>query len=84
MKIYCPLCEYEPRASDRWMCAPGCGEVWNTFETRGRCPGCHKRWRETCCPACGRWSPHDDWYHEETPDAALAGVEAEGELVGVP
>jgi hypothetical protein len=41
--------------------------MWHTFDTRGRCPGCGKRWRETCCPACARWSPHDDWYHEEPP-----------------
>ncbi len=83
MTIYCPRCEYAPRAADRWMCMPGCGTIWNTFETRARCPGCQKRWRDTCCPACCRWSPHDDWYHEEVPDAAEA-AEAAGELVGVP
>ena len=84
MKIYCPLCEYVPRASDRWMCEPGCGTIWNTFETRARCPGCQKRWRHTCCPACARWSRHEDWYHDEVPDAAEADAGAERELAGVP
>jgi hypothetical protein len=39
--------------------------VWNTFETRGRCPGCRKQWRVTVCLACGVGSPHEDWYHDE-------------------
>jgi hypothetical protein len=40
----------------------GCGTVWNTFDTRGRCPGCSHQWTWTRCFACDGWSPHDDWY----------------------
>ncbi|HEU5184750.1 MAG TPA: hypothetical protein VFU01_09300 [Gemmatimonadaceae bacterium] len=81
MKIYCPVCEYHPRASDRWQCRPGCYTIWNTFETRAVCPGCSKQWRDTWCPACGVASPHEDWYHEE--DLDRASEIREEELVGV-
>ena len=66
MKIYCPRCAWAPGPHDRWMCLPACGTVWNTFETGGKCPGCGRRWTETCCLACVRWSPHEDWYHDDT------------------
>lgn len=81
MRIACPLCDYEPTPADRWACQPGCGTVWNTFETRGCCPGCARHWRQTCCPACLRWSAHDDWYHEEWTDESMA--EESEELAGV-
>jgi hypothetical protein len=71
MKIYCPKCEYVPTATDVWECVPTCRTIWNTFATNGRCPTCRKQWTETCCPACGRWSPHEDWYHDEVTDEAL-------------
>jgi len=61
-RIRCPKCQWEPARSDRWRCSPGCDEVWNTFETRGRCPGCNKQWTETVCLRCNEWSRHDDWY----------------------
>lgn len=81
VKIYCPLCEYHPTASDEWQCRPGCLTVWNTFETRARCPGCSKQWRETWCPACARASLHEAWYHEEGWTDKVE--EREEELVGV-
>lgn len=59
-KIRCPKCAYAPRADDRWYCDCGC--CWNTFETRGLCPTCDRQWLETGCPACERWSRHEDWY----------------------
>ncbi len=65
MKIYCPRCAYEPSRRDLWRCQPGCKHVWHTFDTQGVCPRCGKMWRETKCPACKQWSPHDDWYHDE-------------------
>jgi len=61
-RIRCPKCQWEPAKSDRWCCAPGCQHVWNTFETRGLCPGCSKQWTETVCLRCNQWSRHDDWY----------------------
>jgi hypothetical protein len=37
--------------------------VWNTFWTRGLCPGCGYRWPQTACLRCRQWSPHESWYH---------------------
>lgn len=82
--IYCPKCEWEPRAQDRWQCAPGCRTVWNTFDTRGRCPGCAKQWAVTQCLACHATSPHEDWYHDEAPDAADADAWRDPVEVGEP
>jgi len=61
MKIYCPICEYEPVSQDRWMCV--CLHSWNTFDTMGRCPECKRLWKDTQCPQCEQWSPHHKWYH---------------------
>jgi len=71
--IRCPLCTWRPLASSRWSCHwqdtpepffEACGTVWNTFATRGRCPGCGHQWRWTSCLRCGQWSLHVDWYQE--------------------
>lgn len=70
--IYCPVCSWRPGPHDRWACAPGCLTVWNTFETRARCPGCAKQWRTTACLACHLPSPHAEWYHDEAPGAGDA------------
>jgi hypothetical protein len=59
-KIRCPKCGWQPSRSDRWMCK--CEHLWNTFDTRGVCPACAYQWRDTKCPSCHNWSPHDDWY----------------------
>ena len=40
----------------------GCGTSWNTFLTRGRCPGCRHQWQWTSCLRCHGWSLHEDWY----------------------
>lgn len=61
VEIFCPKCEWEPQASDRWQCS--CGHLWNTFDTIGRCPSCSKVWEDTQCLSCKKWSPHLDWYH---------------------
>ena len=65
--IRCPACKWRPSRTDTWACNPGCGEVWNTFATRGECPGCQRRWVNTQCTRCGVWSEHDAWY-ERPPD----------------
>ena len=62
-RIRCPRCGWQPRATDRWVCH--CRHVWNTFDTGGVCPGCMYQWKETQCLACGRMSPHSEWYAEE-------------------
>jgi hypothetical protein len=70
-RIRCPLCKWQPQASSRWYCAStgfpefylnGCGTTWNTFDTRGKCPGCGHQWRWTTCLSCHRASLHEDWY----------------------
>jgi hypothetical protein len=75
--IRCPLCEWRPAPSSRWSCLwidtpepffEACGTDWNTFATRGRCPGCSHQWRWTSCLRCAGWSLHEDWYEE--PDAS--------------
>ena len=84
-RIYCPKCEWAPGPHDRWACGPGCGTVWNTFDTRARCPGCGKQWRLTQCLRCLRLSPHEDWYHDDEDVAEESGesAEMEEELIGV-
>lgn len=76
-RIRCPLCKWQPKRSSRWFCADagfpeyfsgGCGTAWNTFATRGVCPGCRHQWKWTTCLSCGEWSLHDDWYGEKTGD----------------
>jgi DNA-directed RNA polymerase subunit RPC12/RpoP len=73
--IRCPLCGWRPPPASLWSCTGhdpaepgfvGCGMLWNTFATRGLCPGCRHRWRWTKCSECDAWSPHDDWYEAET------------------
>src|SRR6266540_1986982 len=75
-RIRCPLCAWRPAASSLWTCASfntqegafrGCGTIWNTFATRGRCPGCAHQWRWTSCLRCGEWSLHEDWYEPPLP-----------------
>jgi hypothetical protein len=46
-----------------WMCAPdGCGALFDTFETRARCPQCDAQFSWTACLACGQASAHQAWY----------------------
>lgn len=62
VQIRCPRCGWRPRQHDRWMCEPSCRMLWNTFDTAGKCPRCHKQWEVTQCLACHCYSPHLDWY----------------------
>ena len=74
-RIRCPLCKWQPKPAHRWFCAScgypeyfegGCGTCWNTFITRGRCPGCSHQWRWTACLNCAEWSLHADWYETDS------------------
>src|SRR5687767_7034650 len=78
-RIRCPLCHWQPSPSSLWCCdgtrGPepffgGCGALWNTFSTRGRCPGCAHQWKWTSCLHCQGWSLHEDWYEDDDGDAA--------------
>ena len=71
--VRCPICTWRPSPSNRWSCYwkdtpepffKACGAVWNTFATKGWCPGCGHQWRWTSCLRCGEWSLHDDWYQQ--------------------
>jgi hypothetical protein len=71
--IRCPLCRWQPKPWSRWCCCAhntpeplfdGCLTEWNTFTTKGRCPGCGHQWRWTLCLNCDGWSTHDDWYEK--------------------
>jgi hypothetical protein len=73
-RIRCPLCRWRPAASSLWYCDDcgypeyffdGCGTAWNTFATRGLCPGCGHQWRWTACLNCAGWSLHEEWYTKE-------------------
>jgi hypothetical protein len=55
----CPRCGWVPSDADVWSC--DCGQKWNTFSTRGRCPGCGKTWDTTWCLACEKPSDYRDW-----------------------
>jgi len=79
VEIYCPKCEWRPRAEDRWFCVPSCGTTWNTFWTRAVCPGCGVKWPSTQCLACEAYSPHEAWYHYSDPVAGEEGQVREEE-----
>ena len=73
-RIRCPSCRWQPDAWSYWECGEcafpeyffdGCGMVWNTFDTRGLCPGCGHQWRWTACLSCEVWSLHEDWYAKD-------------------
>jgi hypothetical protein len=60
--IRCPKCQWKPRAKVLWSCK--CAHRWNTFDTRGLCPGCGYQWEVTGCLQCGAMSSHLEWYVE--------------------
>ncbi len=61
--IRCPQCNWRPRSKSLWSCK--CEHHWNTFDTRGLCPGCGYQWEITGCLQCGEMSPHVEWYTHE-------------------
>ena len=78
-RIRCPLCNWQPTSSSVWACQSfgtpepffgGCETIWNTFETKGVCPGCSHQWQWTSCHRCHGWSRHADWYEREPSDHA--------------
>jgi hypothetical protein len=60
LKIECPKCGWEPNGYAYWGCT--CGHLWNTFETKAKCPACSVQWQDTSCPGCGHSSKHELWY----------------------
>ncbi len=58
--IRCPKCKWTLRTKNLWT--SGCGHHWNSFDTRGLCPGCGYQWEIAQCLQCGATSPHAEWY----------------------
>lgn len=72
-EIHCPCCAWRPGGADLWECTRnGCGTQWNTFWTRGVCPGCGHQWSNTACLRCEEFSPHLSWYHYPDPQESEA------------
>ena len=71
--IQCPKgFTWVPLKSSRWDCT--CHHLWNTFETRGKCPSsCNLQWTETACHSCKQMSSHEAWYVGATPACVNAG-----------
>ncbi|MCR6642006.1 MAG: hypothetical protein NVV82_24225 [Sporocytophaga sp.] len=74
--IQCSVCEWRPDGEIHWACS--CGHRWNTFKTKGKCPGCKKQWENTRCPGCGKSTPHKDWYKTKE---EVEKLESTGDLV---
>ena len=62
LEIKCPKCSWKPTGEKLWQCS--CKHIWFTFETGGVCPKCKKRWEDTSCPKCHKWSKHLLWYSD--------------------
>jgi predicted amidophosphoribosyltransferase len=61
--VACPACGTPPLVGAMWSCGPdGCGFLFDTFETKARCPKCEAHFAVTWCPTCGKPSPHRAWY----------------------
>ena len=59
--ISCPECKWVPDGGKNWQCT--CRFIWDTFQTKGKCPKCETQWNDTWCPKCKKTSKHQDWYH---------------------
>jgi Zn-dependent protease len=60
----CPNCGESAPAGEFWQCGH-CGTKFDTFVTRGRCPGCGAWYLETACPHCQASNHVDGWYRPE-------------------
>jgi tetratricopeptide (TPR) repeat protein len=60
-KVACPSCGWIPSGEPMWKC-DGCGERFDTFATRAKCPKCAKTHDTTSCIACKERPPHPDWW----------------------
>jgi len=61
--IACPACGASPIVGMASICSPdGCGGLFDTFDTHGRCPHCDAQFAWTACPSCQKVSAHRAWY----------------------
>ena len=57
----CPRCLQAPPRGRHWVCNE-CETRFDTFETRGKCPGCGAWFLETACPHCHETNHIDRWF----------------------
>jgi Zn-dependent protease len=56
----CPRCRAAPPVGTYWRCA--CGQLFDTFATRAKCPACQRVYADTACLDCNQMSPHAAFY----------------------
>jgi hypothetical protein len=57
----CPRCYQAPPRGRHWVCDE-CETRFDTFETRGKCPGCGAWFLDTACPHCHESNHIDRWF----------------------
>lgn len=57
----CPSCYAAPPRGHFWVCEE-CETRFDTFDCRGKCPGCGMWFLDTACPNCGQVHHIDRWY----------------------
>ncbi len=62
----CPHCGTAPLAGNYWRCDE-CGQAFDTFRDRARCPNCSKLFKMTRCPDCYHQYPIDEWINTVLP-----------------
>jgi Zn-dependent protease len=66
----CPSCGEPPLAGPFWRCGR-CNATFDTFDTRGTCPGCGASFPTTTCPNCGTAHPIAAWSRTAAPVSKL-------------
>ena len=61
----CPSCRTAPPLGPFWKCG-ACGQSFDTFETRGVCPGCAHEYPVTMCLDCSEQRPMTEWAAADT------------------
>jgi hypothetical protein len=73
----CPSCHTAPPKGLFWVCEE-CRTRFDTFDNRGRCPGCGAWYLQTTCPHCHDAHHIDRWF-EYRPGAGLVARPQEPE-----
>lgn len=60
MEVRCPSCAVIPPIGPAWQCQ--CGNRFDVFAHRGRCPNCGGVFMSIPCPSCGQLSHPYGWY----------------------
>ena len=66
----CPSCGISPPAGPFWACEH-CATHFDTFRTRGKCPGCGAWYLETACPHCRTQHHIDQWFAAQPAEEVL-------------